>query len=429
LAVYDDDETADVTGLVDWVVPDEYADLLMVEDGTLLPLGVGQAQLYAALGPVASNVVTAEVGQFAFSVAELLWDDTTHDPDDSIPQGNLVRVTVEVASRTLDSERPDLIDLQIDGFVPFGHDRPELGLDPYFEVVDDITYQGWFLIPPSIEAGDHTVSLAVEGIAGDTEDVLTVASNLLPPKTCVELAADSALDPFDERKYRMDFGELGWSYRILAEADAGLDTALWLFDEDGEPFAYTDTPFGGGDDARLDIGITDPLRGTYYLVLTASPHAESDSAAEGEFVLSCDDEAVTGEEVTGSTEVVIPAGSGIVSLTIDVPAPSGGPLVEQIWIHADLETDVPSLVTAVLRAPDTSLSVGLRATGHDETRAPVTWGTLVEPDDPLYDLTRFATTNAEGTWTIELEDHSSAGTTLLHDWRLFIDGGQEAPTP
>ena len=426
-AVYDDGETTDVTGLVDWVVPDDYVDLVSVEGGVLLPEGVGWAHVYAALGPVASNIVTVEVGQFSYAVTGLQWDGTAHDPDDSIPQGNLVKVTVEVASRTLDAERPDLIDLQIDGFVPFGLDRPEMGLDPYFVVVDDVTYEGWFLVPPSATAGDHALSLDVEGVLGDTEDVLTVASNLLPPKTCDELAAEGSLDPFDGRKYRMNLAEAGWANRILADAGGDLDTALWLFDEDGELFAFTDTPFGGDDDARLDIGITERLHGTYFLVLTASPRAASEAAAEGAFVLSCDDEQITGEEITGSTEVVIPAGSGAVELTINAPAPAGGPLVEQVWVHADVETDVPGLVTVVLRPPDTSLSVGLRATGHDEERAAITWGTLVEPDDPIYDMTRFDATDAEGIWTIEIEDHSSAGNTTLHDWRLFIEGGQEIP--
>ena len=426
-AVYDDGETTDVTEVVDWVVPDEDLDLVSVDEGVLQPVGVGWAHVYAALGPVASNIVTVEVGQFSYAVTALQWDGTAHDPDDSIPQGNLVKVTVEVASRTLDAERPDLIELQIDGFIPFGLDRPEAGLDPYFQVVDDVTYEGWFLVPPSTTAGDHAVSLEVEGVAGDSEDVLTVASNMLPAKTCDELAADSTLDPFDVRKYRMNFGEIGWAYRILAEADDGLDTALWLFDEAGGQFTFTDTPFGGGDDARLDMGITELLHATYYLVLTASPRAVNEAAAEGGFVLSCDDEEVTGEENNGSTEVVIPSGSGPVELTIEAPAPSGGPLVERAWVHADIETDVPGLVTVVLRAPDTSLSIGLRATGHDEERAPVTWGTLVEPDDPIYDLTRFDATDAEGTWTLEIEDHSSAGNTLLHDWRLFLEGGQEIP--
>jgi len=431
LAVYDDEETVDVTDLVEWVVPDEYADLLTVEEGVLLPLGVGWAQLYAVLGPVASNLVTAEVGQFGYAVTSLHWNGTTHDPDDSIPQGNLVRVTVEVTGRTLDAERPDLIDLQIDGFVPFGPDRPEQGLEPYFQVVDDVTYEGWFLVPPPLPSGGHAVTLTVEGVVGDTEDFLTVSSNVLPPKTCDELAADSTLDPFDERKYRMDFGEAGWAHRLEAEDDAGtgLDTALWLFDGDAELFAFTDTPFGGGSDARLDVGITEPLRGTYYLVLTASPYAGDELGSEGDFVLSCDSEQITGEEIEGSTEVVVPAGGGPVELTLEAPEPAGGPLVERAWVHADVETDVPGLVTIVLRAPDTTLSVGLRATGHDEQRAAVTWGTLVEPDDPLYDLTRFAATDAAGTWTLEIEDHSSAGNTLLHDWRLYIQGGQEAPTP
>jgi hypothetical protein len=419
-AAYEDGATADVTGSVDWVVPEEFADRVDMDGTTLMPLAVGRAQVYATLGPLTSNIITIEVGQFAYTVSSLVWDDVTYDPDDSVPQATVVQVTVEVQGRTLDPARPDLIEFAIDGLLPFGADRAEHGLDAYFEVVDDITYSGWFIVPPSALTGAHALSLVAEGIAGDTEDVLDVGSNILPPKTCDELLTDSTMEAFDERKYRINFGDFPRAYDIVAEASDGssLDTALWLFSEDGELFSYTDDPWDGGTDAHLTMGITDRLRGSYYMMLTPSPLAEP-AMDSGDFRLTCSGEEVLGDELLGETGTVIPGGGGPVELEIEV---SGlAPYAGDVWLHMDLESDNPSLVTAVLFAPNITLSVGLRATGHDAEHMATTWGTVTEPDDPLYGMDHFAGTDALGTWTLQLESYSASGTTTLHDWRLYLD--------
>jgi len=427
-AVYADDTTTDVTSLVDWVVPDEYTDRVDVEDGTLLPLAVGRAQVYAVLGPLTSNIVTIEVGEFAYVVTQLVWDDVTYDPDDSVPLGTLVQVTVEVSGRTLDPARPDLIDFSIDGLVRFGADRAEHGLDAYFEVVDDLTYAGWFVVPPSALAGDHALDLVVEGIAGDTEDALVVGSNLLPPKSCEELLTETTLDAFDERKWRVNLVDEPRAYDIVAQGIDGstLDTALWLFDEHGDLFSFTDDPWDGGTDAHLALGITDRLRGSYYMMLTPSPLAD-EAGESGDVRLECSGEEITGEEIQGDAGTVIPGGGGPVAMELDVDGIPVDPYVTDVWLHMDIESDNPSLVTAVLYAPDVTLSVGLRATGHDNEHTSATWGTGTEPDDPLHGMDHFAGTVSEGTWTLQVESYSATSTTTVHDWRLYLATTTEPP--
>jgi hypothetical protein len=423
-AVYDDGESLDVTGLAEWVVPEEYLDLLDVDGGVLTPLAVGRAQFYARFAGYTSNMATVEVGQFDFSVVSLEWDGVEHDGNDDVPQGNLVKVTVQIEGRTLPVDRPDLIELDVDGFVPFGDERPEAGLDPYFAIEDETTYSGWFLVAPSIPAADYPVTLVVEDIAGNSDDTISVVTNVLPAKTCDELYYTAILDRFDVRRYRVNLSQFPVATLIEARAtdDLTLDTALWLFDAEGDLFTATDDTWDGRIDAELPMGITDRTRGTYYLLMTASPLAETEDNEIGGYEIECHEEDVTGDEFLGSTQVPIPASGGPISLDVDITSVPFGHTIDQAWVHLDIDSDAPAQVTTLLTSPDRTIA--LRSTGHDATRLPVTWGTVVDPDDSFADMSDFIGDAPNGTWTLQVENHSTSGDTLLQDWRLYIEASE-----
>ena len=425
-AVYDDGESIDVTGLATWVIPDEYLSQVSVDGGVLTPLAVGPAFLYAQFAGWTSNMATVEVGQFDYAITSLEWDGEAQSPTASVPQGSLVKVTVEIAGRTLPEDRPDLVEFDIDGFVPFGDDRPEAGLDPYFVIEDEVTYSGWFLVAPSSPAADYPITLVVEGIAGTTHDTISVVSNMLPAKTCDELYYTDTFERFDVRRYRVNLSEFPMATLIEARAvdDLTLDTALWLFDAEGELFTYTDDTWDGRTDAELPMGITDRTRGTYYLLMTASPLAETEDNETGGYEIECHEEQVTGDEFLGSTQVVVPSSGGPVSLDVDITSYPFGHTIDQAWVHLDLASDAPSQVTALLTSPHRTIA--LRSTGHDATRLPVTWGTVADPDDSFADMSDFIGDTPNGTWTLQVEDHSTSGNTLLQDWRLYLETSEVA---
>lgn len=425
-AVYDDGESLDVTGLAEWVVPEEYLETLDVDGGVLTPLSVGRAQFYARFAGYTSNMATVEVGQFDFSVVSLEWDGVLHSGDDEVPQGNLVKVTVQIEGRTLPTDRPDLVEFDVDGFVPFGDHRPEAGLAPYFAIEDDTTYSGWFLVSPSTPAADYPISLVIEDIAGNSDDTISVVSNLLPAKTCGELYYTDDLDPFDVRRYRVNLSQFPVATLIEAHAidDLTLDPALWLFDAEGNLFTATDDTWDGRTDAELPMGITDRTRGTYYLLMTASPLAETEDNETGGYEIECHEEQVTGDEFLGSTQVVVPSSGGPVSLDVDITSYPFGHTIDQAWVHLDLASDAPSQVTALLTSPHRTIA--LRSTGHDATRLPVTWGTVADPDDSFADMSDFIGDTPNGTWTLQVEDHSTSGNTLLQDWRLYLETSEVA---
>ncbi len=425
-AVYDNGDAIDVTPFASWIIPDEYVSQVTVDGGVLTPLAVGPALLYAEFAGYTSNIATVEVGQFDYSIVSLEWDGEEQSPTASVPQGNLVKVTVEIAGRTLPEDRPDLVEFDIDGFVPFGDARPEAGLDPYFVIEDENTYSGWFLVAPSTPAAEYPLTLVVEDIAGTTHDTISVVSNILPAKTCDELYYDDTFERFDVRRYRVNLTEFPKATLIEATAtgDQTLDTALWLFDPEGNLYTYTDDTWDGRTDSELPMGITDRTRGTYYLLMTASPLAATEDAEVGDYEIDCTFEDVTGDAIQGSTQVIIPASGGPVSLDVDVASFPPGELIDQVWVHVDLDSNAPSQVIAQLHSP--AATVALRSTGHDATRLPVTWGYVVDPDDPYTDMTAFEGDNPNGTWTLQVEDLSSSGETLLQDWRLYIEASEPA---
>ncbi len=419
-AVYADGAAVDVTPLVEWVVPDEFAEIVEVDDGTVEALGVGMGQVYATLGAQASNLATIEAGHFSFAVTNLHFDGVDHAATESLPQGNVVQVTVEITGRELPADEGDVL-FEIDGFLPFGADRQEQGLDPYFESLDDTSFRGIFVVSPSTTVGAHEITLAVEGLAGETEDVVAVSSHQLPEdKSCSDITTSTGLESFRARKYRIEMFESPVAYRIQAQAteEATLDTALWLFNEEGELFSFTDDLPGQGADAILPMGVTDTLEGIYYLLMTASPHAADASAEGGNFHLSCDTEQVSGVEFRGDTDTAIPAGVGPVGLELDVSGLPPGSSIDQAWVHADVESDVPNQVTIVLDAPNLGPSAGLRSTGHYTERLAITWGDLVDPDTSY--MSYFQGADPDGIWTMTVEDHSDDGNTTVHDWRLYL---------
>jgi len=419
-AVYADETAVDVTALVDWVVPDEFAGIVGVDDGTVEALGIGMGQVYATLGAHTSNLATIEAGHFSFAVTNLHFDGVDHAATESVPQGNVVQVTVEISGRELPSDAGD-VTFDIEGFLPFGSDRSEQGLTPYFDAVDDTTFVGIFVVAPSTTVGAHSIELSIEGLAGETEDVVAVSSHQLPEgKSCSEITTSTELEAFRARKYRVEMFESPVSYRIHAQASdqQGLDTALWLFDEAGELFTFTDDMPAQGTDAILPLGVTDTLEGVYFLLMTASPYAADEAAEGGTFHLSCDTEQVSGVEFRGDTGTEIPAGVGPVTLELDVSGLPPGATIDQAWVHADVESDVPNQVTIVLDAPNLGPSAGLRSTGHYTQRLAVTWGDLVDPDTSY--MSYFQGADPDGIWTLTVEDHSADGNTTVLDWRLYL---------
>ena len=419
-AVYEDGTAVDVTDEVAWVVPAAYEDIVSVDGGVVEALGVGMGQVYATLGTLTSNLTTIEAGHFSFAVTNLHYDGVDHAATATVPQGSVVQVYVEVSGRDLPSDPGDVL-MEIDGLLPFGADRQEQGLDPYFDAIDDTTFRGIFVVAPSAEVGSRAISLNVEGLAGETDDALAISAHGLPPdKTCEDITTDTLLGEFHARKYRVEMYDFPVAYRILAEAkeESTLDTALWLFNEDGSLFTWTDNPPSAGTDAMLPMGVTDSLEGVYYLMMTASPYAADAQAESGEFRLSCDDEAVSEPEFRGDTSTDIPAGVGPVTLEIDVTGLPPGAIIDQAWVHADVESDVPNQVTLVLDAPNLGPSAGLRSTGHYTERLAVTWGDLVDPDTSY--MSYFQGADPDGIWTLTVEDHSDDGHTTVHDWRLYL---------
>jgi len=419
-AIYEDGAAVDVTAAVDWIVPDEYADIVSVDDGVVEVLGIGMGQVYATLGTFTSNLTTVEAGHFSFAVTNLHYDGVDHAATATVPQGSVVQVYVEVSGRELPSDAGDVL-FEIEGLLPFGADRQEQGLDPYFYAIDDSTFRGIFVVAPSAEVGSHAISLTVEGLAGETDDSMAVSAHGLPEdKTCAEITTETTLEEFRARKYRVEMYDFPVAYRILAEAEgeSTLDTALWLFNEDGSLFTWTDNPPGAETDAALPMGITDALEGVYYLMMTASPYAATTGAESGEFRLSCDTEIVSEPEFRGDTGTDIPSGVGPVTLEIDVTGLPPGAVIDQAWVHADVESDVPNQVTIVLDAPNLGPSAGLRSTGHYTERLAVTWGDLVDPDTSY--MSYFQGADPDGIWTLTVEDHSEDGQTTVHDWRLYL---------
>lgn len=411
IAKYETGGDVDVTGQVDWFVGD---DAVAIMDGAAaVGQGVGLTHVYATLGSTTSNSVTIEVGYFTYTIDCV-------DPK----QANITLCTVKVDGRELDIDHPEYIEFTIEGFIPFGHDREPQGLDGinYFWVEDDDTFKARFLIPPSLPAGNHDVTFQVEGITGEGDSTVTVAEHILPLKRCNEVITFANLQAFDERKYRVIFEHDKYAYRIdsTTTVPSELDTALWLFDDAGNLFTWTDDPWNVGTDAVLPFGVTEYFVGEFFLILSASPYATSGTNEYGYFEVRCHEEEVTGDEHPGEQEVEIV--NGVQPTDLDLTVHVGvSQLIDHAWVHVDLETDVPSQVSIALVPADAEVNaIGLRSTGYDADHLAVTWADgLVDPDSGY--LSNFINSDPNGTWTLQVNDFSAAGTTVVHDWRLYLE--------
>jgi subtilisin-like proprotein convertase family protein len=414
VAQYETGDDVDVTGQVNWVVGDE--DIVSMDGASAVGVSVGVTQVYATLSYLTSNMATIEVGHFTYTI------ECVSDTETQAKQAEMVLCSVDIEGREFDEDHPEYVTFEIEGFIPFGHDRASLGLPTtnYFWVDDENTFKALFLIPPSLPVGGHDVVFEFEGMSGEGDKTVGVSAASLGEKTCGELQAQGIIGAFNERKYRVIFDHSPRAHLIEGVASVGsqLDTALWLFDDEGNLFTWTDNPRMGGTDASLPFGITQDLEGEYYLTLTASPYAATEATESGQFTLTCDEELVEGETFAGDKEVAIPYNQ-MTELTIDVNV-GVTDLIDEAWAHVDLETDVPSQVSVALVPPDPEADpIGLRSTGYDADRLAMTWDDDLVPPDSGH-LYGFNDREAYGTWTLLVEDFSPAGNTILHNWELYL---------
>ncbi len=404
----------DVTSQVTWFVLDEA--VATVEGNEAVGVGVGATQVYATLADLTSNLATVEVGHFTYTVE--CWS----DPSTPAKQAELVECSVDVDGRELDEDHPEYVTFEIEGFIPFGHDRASQGLPTtnYFWVEDENTFKALFLIPPSLPVGEHDVTFEVEGVPGEGDGTVGVSESSLPEKTCSILQSQGILGAYNERKFRVLFDHSPRAHLITSEAGVGsqLDTALWLFDDQGNLFTWTDNPRTGGTDAVLPVGITQDLEGEYFVTLTASPYAESSTTELGAFVLGCEEETVDADPIPGDTEVAIPNGEQPTDLTLEVSL-GVNDLIDDAWVHVDLETDFPDQVSITLAHPNPAYSIGLRSTGYDADRLAITWDDDLVPPDAGH-LSNFTNLTPNGSWTLTVTDFSTSGTTVVHGWELYL---------
>ncbi len=414
LLEYTNGDTTDVSDEVEWLVEDE--GIATIAGDTLTGEDVGETSFYAVLETVVSNAVTVGVADFTFSV----------EPTQAT-QGEIRQFTFTITSGSTTFTNPDTVSVAVDGCLPFGDDRPG-DVEAYFTIEDGTNFSGYFVIPPTVSVGEHGVTLSIGNTVGHSDDQVTVNSAGLTVDVCNDITQFGTLGSdantrFQVRRFLVDLDNnpRGYRFDALAAGDYSLDPALWLFDEEGNLFIFVDDlPSVGGLDAMIPFGTTDTLHGNYAVMMTPSPYAETTAAESGYFEFTCNEEQVQGDEYYGETDVTVANQGATTDLTIVVDDLDAGSTVNEAWVHVDLESDAPTQVTLVLEAPTSSDSVALRSTANEPERMAITWGQLVEPDIGsmgVFDLT----TQARGNWILHVTDVSSSGTTVIKDWRLYLD--------
>ena len=414
LIEYTTGDTIDVSDEVQWLVQDE--DVASIDGDTLTGEDVGQTSFYAVLDTVVSNAVVVDVADFTFSI----------EPKQAT-QGEIRQFTFVITSGSTTFTTPDTVDVTMDGCLPFGEDRSG-EIEPYFVVEDDTEFSAYFIIPPTVSVGEHGISLTIGNSVGHSDDQVTVNSAGLAVDVCNDVTQFGTLGSdantrFQVRRYlvNLDNHPRGYRFDALAAGDYSLDPALWLFDEEGNLFIFVDDlPSVGGNDALIPFGTTDTLHGNYAVMMAPSPYAETTAAESGYFEFTCSEEQVQGDEYFGETDVAVANQGATTDLEIVVDDLDAGSTVIQAWVHVDLDSDAPTQVTLVLEAPTSSDSVALRSTANEPQRLAITWGQLVEPDIGTMDVFDL-TTQARGNWILHVTDVSSSGTTVIKDWRLYLD--------